>query len=1094
MRRSSGSRFFAAAVVSLVPLIGLSPTASAQTYSVLHAFENNPTHPHSGLIKGADGALYGTTGEGGASNAGTVFKINEDGTGFVRLHDFDTANGGYPQGELLKGADGALYGTTFNGGTSGHGTVFKINEDGTGFGKLHDFDNTHGAYPYAAFVKGTDGSLYSTTYQGGASNYGTVFKINEDGTGFATVHEFDHTEGGYPHAPLVKGPDDEFYGTTVIGGASDLGTVFRISEDGTDFADIHDFDDANGRFPEAALFWGSDGALYGTAGNGGPADLGIVFKVNGDGSDFVNLHEFDATAGAHPYSALVAGSDGMLYGTTFQGGASGYGNVFRIAEDGSGFEGIHDFDSTHGGRPFAALLKGADGAFYSTTAEGGTLNVGTVFKIDEDGTGFVTLKDFGSSSGATLYSALVKGADGALYGTTREGGALGRGTVFKVNEDGTGYSKLHDFDDANGAYPEAGLLRGSDDALYGTTTFGGTSSKGTAFKINEDGSGFSKTHDFVTSDGLVPTAPLVKGDGGALYGTTSQGGASDAGSVFKISEDGTVFSNIHDFDGANGAGPFAALVKGADGALYGTTVNGGASNFGTVFEINEDGTGFAKLHDFVSSDGINPYAALFEGTGGVLYGSTFEGGTGTVGTIFKISEDGSGFSRIHDFDFTHGGYPRAAFVKGADGALYGTAGSGGGSGAGIAFKINEDGSGFASLHDFDFTNGNAPMAALLVGADGAFYGTTLQGGPGGGGVVFRLGIDTDGDGLEDALDNCPLVSNADQADTDNDGIGDACDTPEDTAVPSVTVLSPNGGEILYSGSPFTITWTASDDVAVTDIDLDYSLNNGSSWTPIAACQNRPGAATSCVWNTTGLTTTTATARVRVRAHDAVNKEGSDTSNASFQLKAGNPFVTMSAPDVANLVWQARQDHSQHRKGAADPDRGQQELSRRRLGPGHGVPGLHLDIGGRGQHLQLGAERRHERRDRAHARDGSRLLGPERRGQRQLHDLEPGQGHDSQHERQLAERYHEDDQVDAQPRGRRPLRHQPGHGRRPRLQRRDPLDEPRRELRDRWKPGVGGVGNGHAESGLREAAHARCRQHRCERRGVQDHAVGERRSR
>jgi hypothetical protein len=170
--------------------------------------------------------------------------------------------------------------------------------------------------------------------------------------------------------------------------------------------------------------------------------------------------------------------------------------------------------------------------------------------------------------------------------------------------------------------------------------------------------------------------------------------------------------------------------------------------------------------------------------------------------------------------------------------------------------------------------------------------------------VFRLALDADGDGVQDAIDNCPLVANADQADTDLDGIGDACEAPSDTTPPSVTVLVPNGGEILHAGSPFTITWTASDDVAVTDIDLDYSLNKGVSWTPIPACQNRSGTATSCVWNTADLTTTAATAKVRVRAHDAVNLEGSDASNANFQLKSGTAFVTMSVPDAANLVWQA----------------------------------------------------------------------------------------------------------------------------------------------------------------------------------------------
>src|SRR5262245_35913081 len=215
--------------------------------------------------------------------------------GFDVLHFFDSPPR-EPHGPLVVGSDGALYGTAAYGGAFGYGIVFKVNPDGSAYTKLHDFDRTNGANPIAGLVKGPDGALYGTTQSGGA-NWGVVFKINENGSGFAKLYEFDlFTNGGMPETPLVSGNDGNLYGTTRNGGAAFNGVIFRITPAGA-FTKLYDFDGPNGAYPQGALIEGRDGALYGTTFYGGTPNCGVVYKVNTDGSGFLRIHEFDCTNG-----------------------------------------------------------------------------------------------------------------------------------------------------------------------------------------------------------------------------------------------------------------------------------------------------------------------------------------------------------------------------------------------------------------------------------------------------------------------------------------------------------------------------------------------------------------------------------------------------------------------------------------------------------------------------------------------------------------------------------------------------------------------------------------------------------------------------
>ena len=346
--------------------------------------------------------------------------------------------------------------------------------------------------------------------------------------------------GKFPQGSLIS--DGNFlYGMTQQGGANNKGTVFKIKSDGTGYMKLLDFSGtSNGSFPAGSLV--SDGTfLYGMTANGGTGacsnGCGLIFKIKPDGTGYVKLFDFSGIAdGSNPYGSLI--SDGIfLYEMTYTGGINDSGTVFKILPDGTGYSKLHNFaGGTDGMNPYASLTS--DGTFlYGMTENGGTSGLGVIFKILYDGTGYVKLLDFtGVSNGSNPYGSL--NYDGAfLYGTTVSGGTNNMGTIFKIMPNGTGYSKLVDFaGNSNGSFPDGSLV--SDGTfLYGLAQNGGTgnciSGCGVVFKIKPDGTGYSNLLNFNgTANGRNPHNSLIF-DGSLLFGMTYQGGTHDYGTVFK---------------------------------------------------------------------------------------------------------------------------------------------------------------------------------------------------------------------------------------------------------------------------------------------------------------------------------------------------------------------------------------------------------------------------------------------------------------------------------------------------------------------------------------------------------------------------------
>ncbi len=344
----------------------------------------------------------------------------------------------------------------------------------------------------------------------------------------------------------------------------------------------------------------------------------------------------------------------------------------------------------------------------------------------------------GAPDGQYPEAGLVLGSDGNFYGTTEGGGTFGVGTVYRITTNGA-VNIVGSLDGTNGYNPLAAVVSVNGN-LYGTTMVGGASyvwntlnqGEGVVFEIATNGQLFDLYSFPGGSEGRRPFAPLVQGDDGNLYGTTAYGGIVDKGTVFEISTDG-VFSVLFSFNGTNGASPGAGLTKANDGSFYGTTKFGGVSNNGTVFRMTTNGV-LTTLISFAGTNGSDPAAKLVFGNDGILYGTTYQGGPPAFGfpygfgTIFRITTNGN-LTTFVFFNRNNGAFPRGGLTLGQDGNLYGSSQT-------TIFGLTTNGV-LSTLAFFNGTNGNNGLG-LTLGNDGNLYGTTEAGGAYHFGTVFRF--------------------------------------------------------------------------------------------------------------------------------------------------------------------------------------------------------------------------------------------------------------------------------------------------------------------------------------------------------------------
>jgi uncharacterized repeat protein (TIGR03803 family) len=390
------------------------------------------------------------------------------------------------------------------------------------FSVIHKFNVPAGSGPNGFLAQGRDGWLYGTTLQGGSNAAGIAFKIKPDGTSYTVIHNFIHnlalSEGVQPVGGLTLGRDGNFYGVTENGGTppggtvgTGRGTIFKLSPSGV-VTPLHTF--VSARFqPSGALsapVYGPDGNLYGVTPFGGNFDVGTIYKLNPTTKAFTVLYHFksDPKDGKEPQASLIIGRDGNLYGTTRRGGVTpisgNIGTVFRINPNGSGYKVLYAFDgAVHGDNPRGGLVQGVDGNFYGTTVFGGdSSNSGTVYKLTPQGK-ITTLHRFNINTafanGAFPSAGLVQGSDGNFYGSTDGGGvrfSTGYGVLFRITPQGayTVLRRMNAPTDGALVNRNSSMVLHTNGMLYGPAMTGSglNTNNGTLFRLDVDSRAFVK--------------------------------------------------------------------------------------------------------------------------------------------------------------------------------------------------------------------------------------------------------------------------------------------------------------------------------------------------------------------------------------------------------------------------------------------------------------------------------------------------------------------------------------------------------------------------------------------------------------------------
>ncbi len=513
---------------------------------------------------------------------------------------------------------------------------------------------------------------------------------------YTILKHFDNaTTGGNPSGSLVQDTDSNFYGMTTSGGSSEYGhgygTIFRMTQSGS-YTVLHRFTDSTGGNPYGSLIKGLDGAFYGMTQTAGRYNAGTIFKILPNGTFGVIKHLEPAVTGGSPKGSLVFGDDGSLYGMTHTGGKFNGGTIFKCSVAGALFVLRHLNIDEDGGNPYGSLLKNSDGYFYGMAMNGGTKNEngdgsGTIFKISASGAYTVLTRLQDNAEGMYPGKSLVQGKDGYFYGMAREGGKFGYGTIYRLCTDGS-FTALHSFErKTTGAWPYGSLIQAKDGYFYGMTSRGGTFDAGTIFKMSQSGSVTVIKHFDPSNGRYSPIGSLVQASDGNFYGMTRDGNAYYTGSIFKVTPAGE-FTVLKILDGSTGVYPNGSLIQASDGNLYGMTPKGGANGQGTVFRITLSGT-FKVIKDLTHNYFSEYSGDLVQAKDGNLYGIGI-GGTYGSGYLFRVTLSGTftvlkEYAPPYNINVSYG-----ILVQGSDGSFYSIANSGGATNNGIIFKIAPD--------------------------------------------------------------------------------------------------------------------------------------------------------------------------------------------------------------------------------------------------------------------------------------------------------------------------------------------------------------------------------------------------------------------
>ncbi|WP_336518615.1 choice-of-anchor tandem repeat GloVer-containing protein [Pollutibacter soli] len=571
--------------------------------------------------------------------------------------------------------------------------------------------------------------FWGTTSKGGGG--GNIFKYAVAGNKLNTVFAWaDNGRNPDSQSDLVEAANKKLYGVTRYGGSKGYGTVFVYDPVTNQHTAIHHFSKTDGSNPLGSLVRANDGKLYGVTQMGGTGD-GTIFSVDPATNKVTRVYNFLAANISHPFAGLMLASNGKLYGTTAHSRNLGLGggSIFSFDPVTKAVVKLADLEGTGIVLPKSAMVQLSNGLMYGISTFVGSDGKGAMFEFNPVTNKVEKIYEYNIDLGC-IPNGLIVGTDQKLYGTTslggmNFGGSLG-GTIYSFDPVIRKYTPLYNFSDPTGSSPAGNLFLARDGLFYGTAS-GGKNGRGVVFSFGNNNT-YRVLYEFRATDEGYPKGGFIEATvDGQMYALASGDGAG-LGGVFSFSRQTGIYKSLASFTSADGAAPYTGLEQAPNGKLYGTlTASGTPGTTGAIFSIDTATGTFTKIYSFTEKDGSRIVNELTLGADGKLYGLATIGGSNAGGTLFSLDPVTNKFAVLYSFSSTLGIYPTGKLARRIDnGLLYGTTTAGGANAQGTIFSFDPATKKYTKLYDFSTAQSGQPVGNLTIGTDGLLYGYTDQ--------------------------------------------------------------------------------------------------------------------------------------------------------------------------------------------------------------------------------------------------------------------------------------------------------------------------------------------------------------------------------
>lgn len=652
---------------------------------------NFPGNPGLGLgeLTKVGNYFYGCATSGGPYGQGTLIRYNLVSNIFEVIHIFDYINGQSPYGKLLLASNGKLYGTASGGIPNLVGFIFEYDLNTNTLTVKYPFNTSSNIGYYPAFLmQASNGKIYGTTVSGGVNNRGTLYEYDLITNTCTHLFDFSQAFGYSPAGALFETPSGSLIGATYNGGFNDSGVIYEYDLALDTCYKRFDFTGSNGMNPSGSLVSASGSKLLGLTSYGGVNGNGVLYEYDYNTYSCTKFFDFSPLNGKIPRSSLMKAQNGKYYGVTYQGGISNDGVFFEYDYQTNIFQKILDFSGLNGEFPNGPLISGNNGKLYGTTTQGGRTGYGILFEYNMNSNSFTKKIDMGSTMGQEFIGPLVLATNGKYYGVTNTTSLSTDAIIFHYDYNSNVLTKVFNLYDSLGDYRISSIVQASNGKLYGITSSSGDYDSGTLFEYDIISNIFTKKYDF-NLEGIKPLSTLIEASDGNLYGMTVGGGNNDYGVLFQYDYLNDIYTKKFDFTDSSGTYPEGPLFEASDGKLYGMTRHGGYNLSGVIFQYDISSDSFQKKFDLTDTIGVIPTGGFIETSPGLLMGLTYAGGTDSCGTIIQYDFVNNIVTKKFDFVYAiHGKYPTGTLCHASNNKLYGMTSKGAANGRGTIFEFD----------------------------------------------------------------------------------------------------------------------------------------------------------------------------------------------------------------------------------------------------------------------------------------------------------------------------------------------------------------------------------------------------------------------